>query len=131
MCFSVCDLSLGDGGQARLFAELGVRVRLGARLALRVMAARARVLALLPGTRLSLLSWLQLVLSRLARATWLEHAASVMHDFGVEPGVLHLKPAEMQSNSGSGLCCTQQWPNRSFIGFRSTLRGFPAKSLGA
>ena len=61
MCFSVCDLSLGDGGQARLFAELGVRVRLGARLALRVMAARARVLALLPGTRLSLLSWLQLV----------------------------------------------------------------------
>ena len=76
------DLSLGDGGQARLFAELGVHVRLGARLALRVMAARARVLALPPGNTIEPAV---LASARVTGATWLEHAASVMHDFGAEP----------------------------------------------
>ena len=79
------DLSLGDGGQARLFAELGVHVRLGARLALRVMAARARVLALPPGNTIEPAV---LASARVTGATWLEHAASVMHDFGAEPDFL-------------------------------------------
>ena len=79
------DLGLGDGGQARLFAELGVPVRLGARLALRIMATRARILALPPGNTIEPTV---LVSARVTGATWLEHAASIMYEFGAEPDFL-------------------------------------------
>ena len=85
--------SLGVGGQSRVMHELGMRWRLGTRLAFRILVLRVRLLCLPVNLEAATPIWAALVTKG---STWLSHTQELAHLFGIEndfletPGVAQL-----------------------------------------
>ena len=77
------DFSLGASGQAKLFASLGVQLRLGTRLGMRICMTRARLLSLQNGHPVE--AALEAA-PAVTGATWLDHARLIEAEFSVAPG---------------------------------------------
>ena len=77
------DFSLGASGQAKLFASLGVQLRLGTRLGMRICMTRARLLSLQSGHPVE--AALEAA-PAVTGATWLDHARLIEAEFSVAPG---------------------------------------------
>ena len=75
--------SLGTGGHVKAFSETRFTTRLGARLAQRIILARARLLSLPDDSPVNNII---LGASEVTGSTWMDHARIVTQNCGIEPG---------------------------------------------
>ena len=102
------DLSLGSGGQAKLFWLLGLTRRLGTELGKRVCTSKARLLLLGPD---SCVNTVVTAASNVTGGTWLDHSDTVARELGIRPSFeeflsqLPVTPSSREENKR----CVQTW----------------------